>query len=213
MNGEGPGLLTAVAISAPFVGPTTTFCENNSEEKKRMNTRSLTQIFVIALAMMLAVAIMPSMAFGQEKDDKQSAAAPADEQGNDLVGVWEEVAPAGVDCQTRVPFGPTIRALYTFHQGGTMYVEDTFPLSGPYRSTGGGIWKRTSGRNYTYGNVHYEFDPDRTFTLIIKQRSDLKLGRDGNSFTENGTFEGIDPASGAVLFAGCFAATAHRLTF
>ncbi|MBA3634476.1 MAG: hypothetical protein H0W58_16965 [Acidobacteria bacterium] len=79
-------------------------------------------------------------------------------------------------------------------------------------ATGGGIWKRTSGRNYTYGNVHYEFDPDRTFLFTIKLRSNLTLSRDGNSFTENGTFESIDP-SGKVLFAGCFAGTAHRLTF
>ena len=215
MNGEGPGLFTANAISVPFVGPTTPACENNGKENWRTNmkTKTLTQILVIASAMMLALAIVPSTAFGQDKDDKQSAASLTVEQGNDLVGVWEEVAPAEVDCQTREPFGPTIRALLTLNQGGTMNVEDTFPLSGPYRSTGGGIWKRTGGRNYTYGNVHYEFDPDKTFTLIIKQRSSLKLSGDGNSFTENGTFEGIDPASGAVLFGGCFAATAHRLRF
>jgi hypothetical protein len=109
--------------------------------------------------------------------------------------------------------GPTIRALLTFNQGGTMYVEDTFPFSGPYRTTGGGIWIRTSARHYTYGNVHYEFDPDKTFTLIIKQRSDVTLSRDGKSFTENGTFQGIDPNSGNVLFGGCFAASATRPRF
>jgi hypothetical protein len=138
--------------------------------------------------------------------------SPLEEQGNDLVGVWEYVGPAEVDCQTRVPSGPTIRALYTFNQGGTMYVEDTLPLSGPYRSTGGGIWKRAAGRNYTYGNVHYEFDPDRTFLFTIKQKSNLTLSRDGNSFTENGTFEGID-SDGNILFGGCFSGTSHRLTF
>src|SRR6266404_8748194 len=182
------------ALCRPNYNP---LCENNSKEnwRKNMKTRTLTQTLVIALAMMLALAIVPSMAVGQNKADNQSIISPTEELGNDLVGIWEEVAPAGVDCQTREPLGPTIRALYTFNQGGTMYVEDTFPLSGPYRSTGGGIWKRTSGRNYTYGNVHYEFDPDRTFTLIIKQRSNLTLSRDGNSFTENGTFEGIDPTS------------------
>jgi len=72
--------------------------------------------------------------------------------------------------------------------------------------------KRTSGRNYTYLNVHYAFDPDKTFTLTIKQRSNLKLNKDGNSFTENGTFEVIIP-NGTIVYAGCFNATSHRLTF
>ncbi len=178
-----------------------------------MNTRILTQTFVIALAMMFTLTIGSSVAFGQDKDDKQSADLlnrEEQEQNNALVGVWEAVGPAEVNCQTHEPFGPTIRVLYTFNQGGTMYVEDTF--SGPYRSTGGGIWKRTSGRNYTYLNLHYAFNPDKTFTLTIKQRANLTLSRDGNSFTENGTFEVIIP-NGIVVYSGCYAATATRLTF
>ena len=186
-----------------------------------MNAKKTTQTFVIALAMMFTLTIGSSVAFGQDKDDEQSADSLTVEQsksvddkghGNALVGVWEEVTPAFVDCQTPEPGGPTIRALLTFNQGGTMYVEDTFPLEGPYRTTGGGIWKRTSGRNYTYVNVHYSFEPDRTFTFIIKARADITLSRDGNSFTENGTVEVSDP-SGNVVFEGCYAATATRLRF
>ncbi len=93
-----------------------------------------------------------------------------------------------------------------------MYVEDNAPFDGPYRSTGAGIWKRTSGRNYTYLNLHYAFNPDKTFTFTIKQRSNLTLSRDGNSFSENGTFEVIEP-NGNVVYAGCFTATATRLRF
>ena len=187
-----------------------------------MKTRK--QTFVIALAMMATLAIGSSVAFGQDKDDNQSADSLTVEQsktvgnkgrGNTLVGVWEEVdVPAETDCATGLPLPgtPIIRALLTFNQGGTMYVEDTAPFDGPYRSTSGGIWKRTSGRNYTYVNVHYAFNPDKTFTFTIKQRSNLTLSRDGNSFTENGTFEVIAP-NGDVVYSGCFAATAHRLTF
>ncbi|MDQ2976270.1 MAG: hypothetical protein M3R69_12795 [Acidobacteriota bacterium] len=176
-----------------------------------MKTRTLTQRFVMALAMMLALAIVPSMAFAQNKTDNQSNVSSTDEEGNALVGVWQQIAvPAFVDCQTGAP-GSIINVAYTFNQGGTMYEEDTLSLD-RYRTTGGGIWKRTSGRNYTYLNLHYAFDPAGTFQLTIKQRSNLTLSRDGNSFTENGTFEGIEPG-GNVIFAGCFAATAHRLTF
>jgi hypothetical protein len=154
------------------------------------------------------------MVFAQDKDDKQSAAAQ-EEQGNDLVGVWEEFdVPAENDCATGlpVPGTPLIRALYSFSQGGTMYVEDNAPFDGPYRSTGAGIWKRASGRNYTYLNLHYSFNPDKTFTVTIKQRANLTLSQDGNSFTEKGTFEVIEP-NGNVVYAGCYAATAHRLRF
>jgi hypothetical protein len=153
------------------------------------------------------------MVFAQDKDDKQSAAAQ-EEQGNDLVGVWEEFdVPAETDCVTGLPLPgtPTIRALYSFNQGGTMYEEDTLSLD-RHRTTGGGIWKRTSGRNYTYVNLHYVFDPGGTFLFTIKQKGNLTLSGDGNSFTEKGTFEAIDP-SGNIIFAGCFAATAQRLRF
>jgi len=130
-----------------------------------------------------------------------------------LAGVWEEVAPAEVDCQTRAPLGPVIRALLTFHQGGTMYVEDTYPAPFPIRSTGGGTWNQTSGRRYSYGNMHYEFDANKIFGLIIRQRSSLTVSRDGNSFTEMGTFEGLDTSGTDVLFNGCFEATAKRVVF
>ena len=210
------GLATAVASISTLAG---------RGARRRLAHTTATALWLktlgVALAMMGALTVGSSAAFGQSQDEKQLAESLSAGQGksldnegpgNNLVGVWEEVAPAEVDCQTREPLGPTIRALLTFNQGGTMYVEDTFPLSGPYRSTGGGIWTRTSGRRYAYGNLHYEFDPDKTFLFAIKQRSTLTLSRDGKSFTENGAFEGIDP-SGNVLFAGCFAARATRVPF
>ncbi len=179
-----------------------------------MNTKISTQTFVIALALMLALAIVPTMAFRQDKDDKQSTASPIEEQSNALVGVWESVAPATVDCKTGEPIpGPTIRALYTFNQGGTMSEENTDPIEGPYRTTGHGIWKRTSGRNYTAVYLHYGFDPvSKTLAAIVKARTNITLSRDSNSFTEKGTFDVLDP-SGNVVFNGCFAARYHRLTF
>lgn len=174
-----------------------------------MNAKNIVKNFVIALAMSLALAIVPAMAFGQGA----ILIPPQDARGddNDLVGVWEEVAPATVDCVTRQPNGPVIHILYTINQGGTMYEEDTLPED-RNRTTGGGIWKRTWGRNYAYTALHYTFDPDKNFLFTIKQRSNVRLNRDGNSFTEIGTFEGIAP-NGTVLFGGCFEAIAHRITF
>jgi hypothetical protein len=182
------------------------------QEEEEMNRKNTAPTFVIALAIMLALAVVPYTTSAQNKADNQSSVSPAGEEGNPLVGVWEEVSvPATVDCQTGQPNGPTINALYTFNQGGTMSVEDTIPVD-RYRTTGGGLWKNTSGRKYTYLSLHYSFDPNGTFLFTIKQRASLTLSRDSNSFTEKGTFEAIDP-SGNVLFGGCYVATAHRVRF
>jgi len=179
-----------------------------------MNIKKATQTFVIALAMMIMLAIGSTTAFGQRQlTDEQST----NEQSNALVGVWESVAPAAIDCQTGMPIpGPTIRALYTFNQGGTMSEENTDPIEGPFRTSAAGIWKRTFGRNYVTVYTHYGFDPvSRELAAIVKARTNIMLSRDSDSFTERGTFEVLDPNGNPFPepITGCFAATWHRLKF
>ena len=177
-----------------------------------MNAKNTTKTFVIALAMMFALAIVPTMAFGQDNADKQIINLPADDSNSDLVGVWEAVAvPSESDCVTGIPIGPLINVMYTINQGGTMYAEDALSVD-RYRTTGSGIWKRTSGRGYTYRFFHYAFDSNGTFLFTVKGRSNLRLSRNGNSLTEQGTFELVEP-SGNVVYAGCFNGTSHRVTF
>lgn len=178
------------------------------------------QTFIIALAIMITLTSGSSMVFGQNNADKQSSNSIIDEQGNALVGVWESVAPLGVDCQTGKPFGPNIRAIYNIAQGGTMTEENTDEINdGPYRTTGHGIWKRISGRHYTAAYMHYSFLPDRTFVVIVKVRTNIKLSRDASSFTENGTVEVLDRDGNPLLddhgnpIQGCFSATSTRLNF
>jgi len=174
-----------------------------------------TQTFITALAIMIILTTGSATVFGQDKAITQPSGLYVEEKGNEIVGVWEAAnVPAENDCVTGEPLPgtPTIKVMYSFNQGGTGTLEDNAPFDGPYRSTGSSIWKRTSGRNYTYVNWHYSFLPDKTFLWTIKQVSNLTLSLDGSSFTERGTFEGIAP-NGDVLFSGCFAATAQRLTF
>lgn len=179
-----------------------------------MNTKNTkTQTLVIALAIMLTLAIVPTMAFGQDKADKQLINSPQDEQGNDLVGVWQVAASATIDCTTGLPDGlPPARVLYSFNQGGTMSEEEAQPFDGPYRASALGIWKRTSGRNYTAVFTNFAFNPDKTLAVVIKYRTNINLSRDGNSFTERGTAEIRDP-DGNLIVSVCFADTAHRFTF
>lgn len=147
------------------------------------------------------------------------------ERVDPLVGVWESVAPGSVDCQTRLPLpdAPVIRAVYTMHHGGTMSEENTDPIEGPYRSSGFGIWKRLSGRDYAAAYAHYGFVdqnllPTKQLGAVVHARTSIRLNKDAKAFTENGTFEVFfpDPVTselGDAVFSGCFAGTSHRLIF
>ena len=175
--------------------------------------KTKTQIFVIALAMIVTLTIGSPAAFGQTKAGNQTTES-ADDGRNDLTltGVWEAIqVPSENDCETGAPIGPLINVAYTFNQGGTMYAEDTLSID-RYRTTGSGIWKRISGRNYTYLFFHYGFNPKGDFLFTVKGRSNLTLSRDGNSLTEQGTFQLIEP-NGSVLYTGCFNGMSHRVTF
>ena len=165
-----------------------------------------TMTFAITLILFAAAAVQ-----AQEAVSKIPAAL-YDDPSNSLTGVWESVSPLEVDCNTRVPFGPEVRALYTFNFGGTMNVEDTLPIEGPFRSTGGGVWERVSGRTYKWVKMHYSFAPNTPIHIFtIKARGTLTISQDGESFTQAGTFDVLDPGTGAPVYSGCFEDTAYRL--
>lgn len=171
-----------------------------------MNTRKAIRTMVFTLTMIFTMVFSSAAIFGQKQ-----LIEPADNSANDLVGVWEAVSvPSENDCQTGEPIGELVNVSYTFNQGGTMYQEDTLSID-RYRTTGSGIWKRISGRDYTYLFFHYAFDPTGNF-VTIKGRSNLTLSKDGNSLTEQGTFQVIEP-NGNVVYAGCFNGTSQRVTF
>ena len=178
-----------------------------------MKRTNLLQTFGIALVMIITLTVGPSMIAAQSNTERKPPVP--DESTNNLVGVWEAVnVPAENDCVTGAPLPdtPVIRVLNTFNQGGTGWLEDNAPFDGPYRSTGASIWKHTTGRNYTYLNLHYTFTPDKSFVFTISQRSNLTLSADGDSFSEKGTFDVIIP-DGTIVYSGCFLADSRRIKF
>ncbi len=170
-----------------------------------MNTKYTKQTFVIVLAMMLTLAIVPTIAFGQDNADNQSIASPQDEQDNDLAGVWQTVVTFR-DCKTGLPVGG-FQALRTFIQGGTM--SETNPS---FPSSGHGIWRRTSGRRYTVALAFYVYEQNGDFAGNAKIKEYIRLGRDSNSYTSDSTFEFFNP-NGIVIDSGCSTETASRFTF
>ncbi len=178
-----------------------------------MKRKKMIQIFAIAFAIIVTLVFSWAATYGQNSPDAKKTALISDDQGFDLVGVWEAVGvPSENDCTSGEPAGPIVNVTYTFNQGGTMYAEDTLSID-RFRTTGSGIWKRTGGRNYTYRFFHYAFYPDGTFFATVKGRSNLALSRDGNSLSERGTFQLLGADGTTVLYAGCFNGTSRRITF
>lgn len=175
-----------------------------------MKTRITKQNFVIALSLTLALTIASLMVFGQNKIDNQISNSVNDESSQTLVGTWQSVVTPR-DCQTGAPAPSSFKALTTFNQGGTMSEYALDPAS-PYRTTGHGIWKHTTGRQYTVAWTFYTFAPNGTFTGSVKVRVNKTLSHNFNSLTGDGTVEVFDP-NGTVVFTGCSDETATRFTF
>ena len=158
------------------------------------------QTFAIKLVAIFVLAIVPTLAFGQDTK-------------NALIGVWQVSASPTVDCQTGQPDGkPTTPVNYSFNLGGTMTEIEANAIDGPYRSAAQGIWKQVSGRNYTAVFTNYAFNPDRSLAVILTYRTNLQLSRDLNTATETGTAAVALP-DGTVVATVCFADTATRMRF
>jgi hypothetical protein len=89
---------------------------------------------VLTLALAVSCQVGSSRAFAQ---------APT------IVGVWAiQVTPR--DCATTAPLGAPSRALFTFHEGGTLSESPTNPGFAPgQRSLGHGIWTSTGPLTYS----------------------------------------------------------------
>ncbi|HEY0461374.1 MAG TPA: hypothetical protein VGC97_19725 [Pyrinomonadaceae bacterium] len=163
------------------------------------------QRFIIALAMMFALAIVPTIAFGQNKVDDRKSNLFTEDSENALEGVWQTVVTFR-DCQTGAPQG-SIQTLRTIAAGGTM--SETNPS---FPTTGHGIWKRTSGRSYSVALAFYAYETNGDFAGRADIREYIKLGRNSDSYTSDSTFRFLDP-NGNVVDSGCSTETATRFTF
>jgi hypothetical protein len=79
----------------------------------------------------------------------QVGASNALAQPRTIVGVWAlQVTPR--DCATSAPLGPPSRALFTFHEGGTLTESPGNPgFTAGQRTSGHGVWTRTGPSSYT----------------------------------------------------------------
>ncbi len=78
-----------------------------------------------------------------------ASAGPALAQGGTLVGIWAaSITPR--NCSTNAALGPPSRALYTYHQDGTVLESPGALLFAPgQRSDGHGTWTQTGEATFT----------------------------------------------------------------
>ena len=95
-------------------------------------------------------------------------------QDHQLVGSWQLIDPAS---------GAFI-GLLTADGSGTTIVSSTVSAPAAFVSTAHGVWKKT-GKTYSITNRAFLYDAEGNLLFTRKVRSNVKLSRDGQSFTSD----------------------------
>ena len=154
--------------------------------------RSIITLAMLAIA--IAVAVVQATAIGQGR-------AP----DRNLGGVWlVEITPR--NCATGEPIPTAVtKALYTFHDDGTMsvsLVNNSFTLE---RTAAHGLWRRDLGwSEYSFKFVHFRRNVS-TGAFAGKQEGAgaLVLAASGDEFTTDGSSQVFDVNGNPVGTGGC----------
>ncbi len=153
-----------------------------------------------------ALMLLANPTFGNQPDDRPR---------HSIIGAWNvevTVRQNGPDCTATpmVPFGPNpFPALNTFHKGGT--VSETGSRSPPSaRSPGHGVWKRIGGRDFQSRYTFQLFDANGFLANLMDIRTDIRLSRDGQSFSGVSRLEFTDISGNTQHF--CATMEAVRFT-
>ena len=132
-----------------------------------------------------------------------------------IEGAWQVVTTVrlpAADCTTSPPV-PTgvnpFRSFNTFHEGGTMSESGTrSPPS--QRTPGHGVWERTGYNRFGYRSMFHSFDVNGLLTATMDITSELKLAKDGETFSGVGRFVRTDLSGNVLNFCATF--DAQRFT-
>ena len=159
-----------------------------------MKRTMLSTITLAILASALAVAVSQARVIGQGQAPDRS-----------LGGVWlVEITPR--NCATGEPIPTAVtKALYTFHDDGTMsvsFVNNSFTLE---RTAAHGLWQRDLGwSEYSFKFIHYRRNVS-TGACAGKQegKGALVLAASGDEFTTDGGSQVFDVDGNPVGTGGC----------
>ena len=103
-----------------------------------------------------------------------------------IEGVWAITATPR-DCTTGAVLGPPIRALLTFHQGGTMTASVALLLAQPgQRSIGHGVWTRTGAATFVERIATMTLFDSAIFQAGWTVETQTNTLTDANNFTSVG---------------------------
>lgn len=159
---------------------------------------TLAKRFAVAFAALAIVAVFSSSpAAAQGRPDSPSS----------LAGAWRV---------NLLGFGPTpVPILMTFAKDGTLLQTDTpvlLPQPVPPQSAasnGHGLWRKTSGRDYSFTYVKIFYGADGPALATATQRAQATLSDDGKSFTARIVGTDFVNADGTPISPGAVA----QLTF
>ncbi|SRR5690606_12194017 len=134
--------------------------------------------------------------------------------GDRIEGLWDVEVQIMPVCGG--PVAVTFDAMALFARGGTFHDTNGGQPSAS-RSSGFGIWKRNSGREYEFAFKLFRFNPDGTPRGSQVVRHTVTLARDGKSWSSEGTAvyydvngNQTDVNGNPTTEPGCSAATATR---
>jgi hypothetical protein len=171
-----------------------------------MNLKKYTA--VVPCALISALVITASIASAQDTQNQRSSTTSA-AHPRTIQGVWRTtVTPR--NCQTGQVF-PSLRGVFTFHQGGTMAEYGIGPGSSPaLRSPGHGVWQREHGwRDYSFAFTFYRYDANAVLLGSQKIAAALELSGSGDEFVSRSAIEILD-VNDKVVGTGCATAVGRR---
>ena len=157
---------------------------------------------VAFLAVIAAVTIASGTAYGQNSQ--------SDASERTIVGAWRTQVTLR-NCDTG-DSGPSLRGLFTFHEGGTLSEWGVGPGSTPaLRSPGHGVWQREHGwQDYSFVFVHYRYNASGGLLGSQRVTATLELDDDGDHYTSLATVQILDTDEN-VIGTGCATAAATRI--
>ena len=168
-----------------------------------MKRPMLSTIALAIQAIAIAVAVAQATAIGQDQAPDRS-----------LVGVWQvEITPR--NCVTGEPMLTAVtKALYTFHDDGTMsvsFLNNSLTLE---RTAAHGLWRRDLGWDeYSFMFIHYRRTLS-TGAFAGKQEGGgaLVLASSGDEFTTDGGSQAFDANGNPIGTGGCSNSAGTRFT-
>lgn len=153
-------------------------------EKSRRGFVSASGKFLLAVAVICSLTIIPLLTKAEESNEKRT-----------LTGNWM-VTVTRVNPPPTLP--PTFLSLMTYFNEGNFSEESN---TSSIRSTHRGSWERTGPQQFARSSIAFRFDAARNYLGTSRLTATVTLSEDGSEFQANGLIQGFDASGNLVTTA------------